>query len=94
MVKTAMFGIACTAAVLAAAPAHADVHSFVAEVDAAGVHPWSTPGSEALIAAGIEECTMMRNGMTPEDIGRLYAITPGAEQVARLAQKHICPDTL
>jgi hypothetical protein len=103
--RIAAFAGAGAAAMLGAAPAHADDAGYLAALDAQGVFRSGTP--DARLSAGHKFCAELRGGASPDQIAAHYRSLPtfGAPSmiddlrgslgpVIAIAQHELCPDTL
>jgi len=93
--KTLLAALAIPAAVLVAAPAHADEAGYLDAVRNGGMPIISEPMT---LSSGYEICGLMRNGASREAaaanaVGVLYVNSIGMTYVDA-AQRHLCPDTL
>jgi hypothetical protein len=87
---------AIAAALMVAAPAHADERSYLDDLRANGV-PVGLPGQPPaqLIQAGDLACRLLRTGMSPDEVvAQFGALAFFARQGVDSAQRELCPDTL
>jgi hypothetical protein len=81
-----------SAALIAAAPTHADANSYLAYIHNNGISTGGKPDSWAL-DNGLRACELLRNGMTVDQIsgGMSFADKRG---LTIAAQHELCPETL
>lgn len=93
MTKLLLLAMAFPAAVLLAAPAHADGDSFYKYIDDHGIMRYEFPGG--LLATGLQMCQMLHAGQTPEQVRGMGGLTiMDTAGVLDAAQHELCPDTL
>ena len=83
-------------AVALAAPATADADSYLARLAANGVNPIGTMTPGSLVNGGLQMCSLMRAGMSPQDAAGSLGILAGVlgTPAVDAAQHELCPDTL
>lgn len=90
----ALLGVAVGAALIGAAPTHADGDSYIRYLDD---HEIFVPGPNdgAKIGRGVEVCIELRKGMTPQQIIDADPIVFFDHRgMIDAAQHELCPDTL
>jgi Protein of unknown function (DUF732) len=81
-----------SAAVVVAAPAHADGNQYLADLAAHGV-PMVSQGNA--LDQGLKVCDALRAGVTPQQtFGNFGVFTGFAPVIVDLAQHDLCPETL
>jgi Protein of unknown function (DUF732) len=87
-----LFGLAA-AALVAAAPGHADANSYL---DYLASHRINTPphSPPLLVMDGLRDCQMLHAGMTPEQIVQGTPSLQDVRGMIEAAQQELCPDTL
>ena len=90
----ALAGLLCTLAVVAAPAAHADTNGYINRLNQDGVPMLS--GTVPAVAAGQTACSMIRDGVSPEDVAAQVAgLWSGilGPRIVAAAQDELCPDT-
>lgn len=86
------FAAVAVAALILAAPAHADSNQYLADLAAHGV-PMVSQGNA--LDQGLKVCDALRAGVTPEQtFGNFGFFTGFAPVIVDLAQHDLCPETL
>ena len=82
-----------TAALVAAAPVHADANSYL---DYLASHHINTPphSPPLLVMDGLRNCQLLHAGMTPEQIVLGTPSLQDERGMIEAAQHELCPDTL
>src|SRR4051812_37372063 len=83
-------------ALLSAPTVQADDQSYLDRLAANGVQPIGTMTPGNLVAGGLQMCSLMRSGMSPQDAANSLGVLSGVLGVPAVdaAQHELCPDTL
>lgn len=82
-------------ALLSSPSAQADTNSYIARLQQDGVPMLS--GTVPAVQAGLTACTMIRDGVTAQDVaGQVAGLWSGVlgPRIVAAAQGELCPDTL
>lgn len=96
MKATYVVGAVAAFAIATAPSAAADADSYLAYLASKGVHPIGTMTPGNLVNGGLQMCSLMRSGMTPEQAAGSLGILSGVlgAPAVEAAQHELCPDTL
>jgi Protein of unknown function (DUF732) len=88
-------GAAAAAALIAAPTAHADANSYLAYLSAHGVQPNYFTNESNLVSGGLQACSKLHAGMSPEQAANMGILTGAlGAPIVDAAQHELCPDTL